>query len=149
MKFKVKSIRTKLITLVILLTGSIAVFVYTYFPQKFEEQELKAIKNKVYTMAQLSSQSVASALFFDDYRALEEEAKPLVNNKHIKYLIIHDQNDSVYYSKNSLLAGNVKYQENNLSEISADGTIFKAAVPILFRGKNLGMLYTGYSLDTL
>ncbi len=149
MNFKFKSIRTKLIALVILLTGSIATFVYIYFPQKFEEQELKAIKNKVYTMAQLSSQSVASALFFDDYRALEEEAQPLINNKNIKYFVIHDNRDSLYFVDNLITANNVDYKNLGKTGISEDGLILKASVPILFRGENLGMLYAGYSLDAL
>lgn len=149
MHFHVNSIKFKLVSLIITVIGLIAVFVYLYFPRKFEQQEMRAIGNKVEALANLSSQSISSAIYFGDKDATQEEIAPLVKTHNIKYVVIHDVNGKLYFKNNYKEALEEKYASNNRNNISTDKTTFKIALPIKFRNKNLGTLYVGYSLTEL
>ena len=84
MHLHINSIKVKLVSLIITVIGLIAIFVYIYFPRKFEEQEMRAIGNKVQALGNLSSQSISSAIYFSDKDATQEEITPLVNTHNIK-----------------------------------------------------------------
>jgi len=147
--FRLNSIKTKLILLIILVIGAIATFVFIYFPYKFEKQEINAIRNKVNTLAGLSAQSVAPALYFDDKQALEEEITPLIKNPNIEYLVVRTNSDSNYYSSNFEVAEKADYKLTNKIKFGSNQNILKVQVPVVFKEQKLGNLYVGYSLKRL
>lgn len=149
MHFHINSIKVKLVSLIITVIGLIAIFVYLYFPRKFEEQEMRAIGNKVEALANLSSQSISSAIYFGDKDATQEEITPLINSRNIKYVIVHNKKGELYFKSNYENAVIENYRDSDKGNISADKSTYKMSLPIKFRNKNLGTLYIGYSLTEL
>ena len=94
------SIKTKLTFLIAIVIIAISLFIHFYFPAKFEESQLDALKDKVNTLADIASYSVAGAIFFEDLDATIEQIAPLLKSDEIEYIVIHLPNGSVYYDYN-------------------------------------------------
>ncbi len=82
------SIKFKLTFVNTLLLALISLFVYYYFPMKFEQERLKSLEEKANSIAKIASYGVSSGLYFDDYDASEEEIESLLNNEQIVYTMI-------------------------------------------------------------
>ena len=143
------SIKTKLTFLITIVITLISLFVYFYFPSKFEEKQLDALKEKVNTLSDIASYSVAGAIFFDDREATLEQIAPLLKSDEIEYIMIHLPNDSVYYGYNNNIANNYNYKNFENEPITQDNSIYRKKSIIYLNSENIGTLYMGYSLKDL
>ncbi len=143
------SLKTKLTFLITLVITLISLFVFLYFPQKFQETQLKAIKNKANTIAQIATISVGSALFFNDMDALEEEISSLPKIDNVEYIVIKSLNGSIVYEFNLSQALEKKYSNINDGALSPDQNTFMVRKSIEFNDEAIGVLFMGYSLKEL
>ena len=143
------SIKTKLILLIALVIISIALFVFYFFPADFERQQIKTIENRVNSLAQIASYSVASAIYFNDEEATNEQITALIKSEDIEYVIIQTPQDSTYYSYNLALAKKDRYLDSNSNAISQDKLVYKTKIKIEINNEIIGELFLGYSLKQL
>ena len=79
------SIKSKLILLIILLLAFISAFIFLFFPGKFEEMQMEALKNNSYAVNKLISYSLSPALYFGDNENINEVILGARQNKNITY----------------------------------------------------------------
>jgi len=143
------SIKTKLTFLITMVITAISLFVYFYFPSKFEERQLSALKDKVNTLAGIASYSVGSAIYFEDKDAAFEQVLPLLKSKNIQYLVIHLSNDNIFFEHKLAFAILHEYKDFKNHPITDDNSTYRITSTIVFNGEKIGQLYLGYSLDDL
>ncbi len=145
---KVISLKIKLTTVITILLGVISVFIYIYFPQKFEEEQLKSLNEKVNSIAKITAYGVSSGLYFDDYEASAEEIEALIKIEAIKYVII-EKDDSLFYKYRKATADSSNYKKIIKDNINEKLEILKSHAPILMTGEKIGDFYIGYSLSSV
>lgn len=143
------AIKTKLTFLITIVITAISLFVYLYFPSKFEERQLNALEDKVNTLAYIASYSIGSAIYFEDIDATFEQVLPLIKSSDIRYLIIRTDSDSIFYEYNLPFAISHEYVSAESNSITEDKAILRTKSSIEFNNKNIGTLYMGYSLNEL
>jgi signal transduction histidine kinase len=143
------SIKTKLTFLIAIVIIVISLFIHFYFPAKFEESQLDALKGKVNTLADIASYSVAGSIFFEDLDATIEQIAPLLKSDEIEYIVIHLPNGSVYYDYNLPCAIEYDYKNGENEPITEDESIYRKKSVINLNNENIGTLYMGYSLNEL
>jgi len=143
------AIKIKLIFLITIVITAISLFVYFYFPHKFEESQHKALEDKVNTLAGISSYSVGSAIYFEDIDATFEQILPLIQSNEIRYLVIHNKNDSIFYEYNLPFANRHEYANYETNTITPDNSILRIKSFMKFNNEYTGTLYMGYSLNDL
>jgi len=120
-----------------------------YFPYQFEVKQLKALEDKVKTVAEIVSYSVGSAVYFDDLDATYEQITPLLKNEEIQYLVIQNNNNSIFFEFNLPLALQKDYKNFKNNYLSKDNGTFRIASDIIVNDETIGKLYLGYSLKNL
>ena len=138
-------VRTKLFVIFSILIISLTTFVSVYFPFILEEQLIYEVKLQSKIITQMTATSIAAAVDFNDYIALNEELEATYINTNIEYLVIHDKNNKVYYSRYMNNAKNYDYESILSQKMSNNGKVFLSYSPILVNGKKVGDLYIGYS----
>ncbi len=147
--FRLNTVKRKLMLLFTSLIFAISIFVYLYFPNKFNNQRINAINDKVSTVAQLTELSIGAGIFFNDSDVVKEEIKPLLKSNDIIYIVILDKDGSIVYQDNLDKAAKYHYQNINKTHISDDGSVFKEKMDVVFNGNVIGTLFLGYSLSGL
>jgi two-component sensor histidine kinase/HAMP domain-containing protein len=142
------SIKFKLTFVNTLLLALISLFVYYYFPMKFEQERLKSLEEKANSIAKIASYGVSSGLYFDDYDASEEEIESLLNNEQIVYTMIVKK-DSIFYAYNEFIAALNDYRNDSVDVQSSKWEIMKSSAAIILEGEELGKIYMGFSLAPL
>ncbi|MEE9430024.1 MAG: HAMP domain-containing sensor histidine kinase [Melioribacteraceae bacterium] len=143
------SIKTKLILLITLVISLISLFVYIYFPQSFEQEQIKATTSRVISLANIATYSVGTAIFFDDKEATQEQINSLIKSEEIEYVVIQTPTDSVYYIFNPLAANKYSYTNCDNGAITSDKSVFRVKNVIELNEEIIGTLYLGYSLKEL
>lgn len=144
---KIKHIRTKLIIFYSFLIGIISLFVSVYFPENLKSEKMKSIKEKVYSISELTSFSVSPGVYFEDIKSIDEALLGIMQNKDLSYLIIADKSGKTLYEYNKSQAFKSMYLSD--AEFSTDLSIFKAKTDIRFNREIIGKLYIGISLEEL
>ena len=142
------SIKFKLTFVNTILFALISLFVFYYFPMKFQEERFKSLKEKANSITKIASYGVSSGLYFDDYDASEEEIESLLNNEQIRYVVIMKE-DSIFYEYNKYVAELSEYLSNNDDLLSSNQEILNISTPIILEGEVLGFIYMGYSLSSM
>ncbi len=148
-KMKLRSVKQKLDLIIGSLTMLFALFLFLYFPYKFEQELLKSIENNARSITQISSIIVGAGLFFDDYEAISEGIEPITQDKNISFIIIVDKSDSIYYIYNKKKAEGFDYKsygDNSLIRTDEDLCL---SSDIVMQDNFVGRLHLGYSLTTL
>jgi signal transduction histidine kinase len=144
-----RSIKTKLTFFINIVIVVICLSVYIYFPNKFEEVQHDALKDKANTLAQIASYNVGESIFYDDIDVTVEQIIPLLKSNEIEYLVIHLTDNSIFYGYNLSEAQYDNYLDCTNSCITSDNTTFKVRAKIEYQSETIGTLYLGYSLSDL
>ena len=142
------SIQTKLALFITFIIGLISVFVYLYFPSRFEEEQLKAIWDKVNTVAEITSISIRSAVYNNDLKLVESEISRITQTDNIKFVVVYDTTGNIIYEQNARLAFENDFDYSS-TKSPANGSIIKVKHPIVYKNVKLGDVYLGYSLEEL
>ena len=143
-------LRTKLVSLFTILVGSIALFIYLYFPNQLEQSEIAAVAAKGESIAEMTAFSISPALFFEDVENIEEALNGAKQNPDLKYLIVTDVLDTVVCAYNRTSAKKAGYKNiTNGKYIAPDELFYRTMKPIYFKELEIGKLYLGLSLSEL
>jgi signal transduction histidine kinase len=107
---------------------------------------IEEVKLQSESITQMTATSIAAAVDFNDYIGLNDALEATYINTNIEYLVIHDINNKLYYSRYLNNAKNYNYDSELSKEMSENGRVFLSYSPILVNGKKVGELFIGYSL---
>jgi PAS domain S-box-containing protein len=149
-KRRIFVIRTKLVTLITFLVGVISLFIFIYFPDRQEKQEIEAIAAKAQSISEMTAFSVTSALFFEDIENIQQILEGTKQNKDLAYVVILDGSGQAIDAFNKAEAEQANFiQTEDDNQVSRDGTIYKTMTPIMLDDREIGRLYLGLSLKEL
>jgi diguanylate cyclase (GGDEF)-like protein/PAS domain S-box-containing protein len=167
-------IRTKLALIATLLLAVVSVAVYIYFPARGKEQALAAVSKKAAAISEMAALSAARGLVTRDRVDVSEVLSSLRHSTDLAYFILLDDHGRVFASFNDRVATETAYEKllknadalqagrkttdvtPSTAEtepgpvpgvISQDGSIYSVVTPVRFRGRNVGKLVTGFSLQ--
>ncbi|MBN2412710.1 HAMP domain-containing protein [candidate division KSB1 bacterium] len=147
------TICAKLALVVSFLIAVISLFIYFYFPQKLEKEEIKVYEEKSRAIAEMTAYSISPALFFHDIENINEVINSSKQNKDLVFFIVVDEYENIvaHYNKNSAL--NILEPEslliNNYNSISKDGLIYYVSKPVFANSRKIGKILIGLSLEQI
>ncbi|MFQ5864003.1 MAG: HAMP domain-containing protein, partial [bacterium] len=139
-------IRTKLISSSIFTLLLISVFIFTYYPSKQKKLALRALENKVQSMAEMVALGVGVGLGSSNYTAITEAMKWAKNDSALAYIVVLDTTNEEF------AAYNPNHQKIGTNKLLSQKTILEAegmlhtVVPIYYQDTEYGTLLLGYSL---
>jgi PAS domain S-box-containing protein len=129
---------------------SVSMFIYFYFPQKFQEQAISAAKSKAMTIADISAYSTAPALYFNDAEAIEEVLSSTRQNTDIRFIILTDFRQKVIGGYNVQTGEQLNYDiAKHEGVLSGDNHTVMARSVIQYNSLTIGYMYLGLSLDSI
>lgn len=161
-------IRSKLALVVTLLLATVSIAIFLYFPAKMRRQAIDAVAQEATAISELEALSVAPALAAQDRVAVAETLASLRHNPDLVYFVLLDPRGEIFASFNDLVASSSDYQSlarwtaqpaparfgfnrtrpsAGIGTISQDGSIYSEATPVMLRGKRVGTLVAGFSLQ--
>lgn len=142
------TIRTKLGLLVGVVLGVISVFIFFYFPSRYEQQALDALSQKAQSIAEMTAFSVGPAIVFEDVVSLEEAFGAARQNRDLLYLVVTNTEGRVFTSHNLPSALSSGYDRLDYDgSFTADRNVYRLSVPILHRNEVVGAVSLGLSLE--
>ncbi|HYK02079.1 MAG TPA: EAL domain-containing protein [Thermoanaerobaculia bacterium] len=165
------SIRTKIALLMTFLLAIVSVGVYRYFPARLHEQIVDSVQQKSAALTRMAAFSVAEGLHDRSPDAVAAAVSGLRSNPDLAYLILLDESGREFFSSNDLMARQVSYQRVPMESVgarqqvpkggesvstpapevsggvTADGRIYQSMARVQHRGRTVGRLYTGMSLE--
>lgn len=146
MKKKLKiSLKFKLTSLFTIILGLISIFIYFYFPKKFEHETIASLREKANSTAKIAAYGIASGIYIKETKSPENEAESFIKNEEIRYIVV-EKFDSLYYDFNYFTAVMNDYTHVSDEGVSKRWHIMKIHVPIMLENKHIGDIYLGYSL---
>lgn len=158
------SIRTRLTIMMTLLLAIMSVAVYVYFPSRLKRQAVDSVVQNGAALAEMTSFSIARGLSARDPSAIAEVLAAMRRNPDLVYVVVLDSSDLVYANYNELMASQVDFRSIPMKAIgatsqsegrqvtggfSSDASVFQAAAPVRYQGRQVGQLYLGLSLDPI
>ena len=162
-------IRSKLALVVTLLLAALSIAIFLYFPGKMRQQAIDAVAQKAAAISEMEALSVAPGLAQQDRVVVAGALASLRHNPDLVYFVLLDQQGKVFASFNDLVATASEYERlvrsasapqpsgialsaegpRRASEgtISDDGSTYSVAKPVMLRGRRVGTLVTGFSLQ--
>jgi two-component system cell cycle sensor histidine kinase/response regulator CckA len=144
------SLRFKLVASYALLLGSIATFMYLYFPARLGREATEAIAEKAQAIAEMSAYGVAAAMLFDDQRGIDEVFASTRQNPDVDYIVLARGTGDLVSSFALAAAVRAQYNEHGAETgATADGTVYRVTATVQAGGDTLGTLHLGLSLERL
>ena len=126
--------------------GLISLFIFFYFPSRFEQLEVDSLSEKAAVLNKMGAYSVSPALNFDDADNIKEAGSGIVLNRDIMYVIIEDESGVVKFYHNNSLAFSNKYKIINEKPEPNKNLIYKTMEKVVYRNNTVGNIYVGYTL---
>jgi signal transduction histidine kinase len=140
------SLGSKLIIAFSFLLTAICLFIYIYFPAKFEKQAMMHISQMAESISNISAYSIAPGLYFKDYQEINLLLRDIKKNKNFEYLVIHDTSNIPVVYENLNKAKNVNYTVlEDKDFLSGEGLIYKSSTVVRHNDAIIGTLYLGIS----
>lgn len=139
------SLKFKLVLVTTLLLAVVSLFVYYYFPQKFEDENLKSLQERANSIAKIAAYGISSGLYFEDENASKNEIESLIQNEEIIYVVIF-KDDSLFYEYNTFTAVLNNYKNVDGERISKKWSVLKTHAPIQNIDNKIGDIYMGFSI---
>lgn len=128
----------------------LGIFVWLYFPRHLHNEMLDAAHSQARTLATLTAANSASALYFNDVDALNENIMSLSSNINLRYIVVTDYLSRVVASRNLDDALKLQYLATSIDgELSSDGRTQMHKSSVMLNNQSLGFLYIGISLDDM
>jgi signal transduction histidine kinase/CheY-like chemotaxis protein len=145
-------LQTRLAMMVTLLAGSIAAFIFLYFPARLERHALEAVGAKARSIGAMTAFSISPALVFSDGEGIQEGLQGALRNRDLAYLVVTDRNGQVLDLINQTPLTDEELVRDAVGQGGANvsGGYYRVASTIQSKdGTFLGMLYLGLSLEEL
>jgi diguanylate cyclase (GGDEF)-like protein/PAS domain S-box-containing protein len=165
------SIRTKIAVVMTSLLAIVSLAVYLFFPAHLHRQAVDAVTQKAAALTGMAASSVGAGLQQRNQPAVAAALAGIRSNPDLVYLVLLDQRGEVFYSFNDRIAREAHYERLPMETIdtpqhvlqagqqmrsmsrlvsggmTADMTIYQTVATVQHRGRPIGRLYTGMSLD--
>ncbi len=139
------SLKTKLLIVTTLLLAVISLFVYYYFPLKFENENLNSLQERANSIAKIAAYGISSGLYFEGVKSSNEDIETLIQNEEIVYVMIF-KDDLLFYEYNTFVAVLNNYKDVDGERISKKWNVMKTYAPIMSADEKIGDIYIGISL---
>ncbi len=145
------SIRAKLLSIISLLTGSVCLFIYLFFPNQLEKQAVKALHDKARTTSEMISSSMAAAVLFE----LETDADTIITSARkdddLLFIVAAKENGEIFVSSNLKKAEEHRFRTvfENGKELTQTKDILMIKETMILQDNRIGELYLGFSFSRL
>ncbi|MFA5833240.1 MAG: ATP-binding protein [Bacteroidota bacterium] len=130
--------------------GALSLFIFIYFPQKYNEQALTSARNKAISIAELSAVSVAMPLYVNDKEGIENVFESIRHNSDLSFIMLVNDKQELIAGHNVEAAIGCKYLEaTENGVIVPERRILMTKVPIKFEANIVGSIYVGFALDSI
>lgn len=144
------SIKSKLILILTLIIGLIAIFLFFYYPLRMKAKSVSALIDKSMAMGQFIALNLSQPLHTQDKSAAMEVIDVARQYEDLHYLIVQDDSGRVFTCYNLPGAIGAYYQALPAEQdFSADQAFFQTMLPIYYNQETIGKLYLGFSLADL
>jgi diguanylate cyclase (GGDEF)-like protein/PAS domain S-box-containing protein len=165
------SIRTKIALLMTVLLAIVSLVIYLYFPARLHRQIVDSVVQQSAAMTRMAAFSVADGLDGRNQPAVAAALSGIRGNPDLVYFVLLDASGEPFASFNERIAMDAAYRQIPMRTIdtpqhvlqagqsvrtsapavtggaTADGAVYQTAMPVLHRGRTIGNLYTGMSLE--
>lgn len=147
-RFFAPRIRTKLTLATALLVALVALFIFSFFPRKFELYALEEVRLRSQNILEMVAYSAAPGLYFDDKTTVEEALSIARLNKDLVYLVITDETGAMVSSHMRSDSANASAVPIAIMALSRakDLSLYERDTPIEMEGAVVGHLWLGLSL---
>jgi diguanylate cyclase (GGDEF)-like protein/PAS domain S-box-containing protein len=166
------SIRGKLAAVMVLVLGVLAGSAWVYFPEKLKQQATAAVAEKAAAVTEMTAFSLGPGLAAGDQSRIAEAMLGVRRNADLAYFLVFDNRGVEVASFNDLVAAEV-YPSTRMSPIrggvrvphatapamdgnseimggfSSDNRVYQSAAVVRLRGRAVGRIVIGLSLDGL
>lgn len=143
------SLRMKFALLFTLFTGAVSIFIYSYFPNKLQEQAMAAINRKTKLMTTVVAMELRSGVLFNDRLAVREDVKELGHLPELVYVVVQAKDGTVLAAFDEQSARKMTYDHVTNNAVSYDGSVYQTMAKIIHDKEEIGRLYLGMSLNSL
>ncbi len=142
--------KVKLATLINMLIGLIAVFVYIYVPALLENRASDIIKVQAQSIAEMSAVNIGVTLSLGDVETISQSFENSNPSENLAYFIVEDTSGVLISSHHENIARKARYKESSSGEKSVlENDIYKIRTPVIYGGQQIGTLYQGFSLEKI
>jgi len=165
------SIRTKIAVVMTSLLAVISLAIYLFFPARLHRQAVDAVTQKAAALTGMAAFSVGDGLQQRNQPAVAAALAGIRSNPDLVYLILLDGRGDVFASFNDLVAREAGYERLPMETLdtpqhvlqagqqvrsqsrrvsggmTADASIYQTMAAVQHRGRTIGRLYTGMSLQ--
>lgn len=144
LSFSKMAVRTKLVLLISVLIGCIALFISVYFPARMETQARAGLRSRAESIARMTAFGISSGLFFEDRQAVEEALQGARRNPELVYAAVRDFRGAEFAE---LLPSESPGHEPEPGDDADE--IYEATAPVVHNGARIGEVSLGFSLSDL
>jgi sensor histidine kinase regulating citrate/malate metabolism len=167
------SIRTKIAVLMTFLLAIVSLAIYLYFPARLHQQIVDSVTQKSAALTGMAAFSVSDGLQERNQAGVAAALNGIRGNPDLVYLMLVDKHGQLFASFNDLIARDVAYTSIPMRAVrtaqevlqagqhverpatrrvvggtSSDGAIYQSMALVQHRGKTIGKLYAGTSLQS-
>src|SRR5438093_2585912 len=154
---------TKLALVMTFILALVSLGIYLYFPSKMQHQAVEALAQRASAIADVTAFGVAPGLQNRDRIAVAAAVTALRRNPDLIFFVVRDKNGEAFAAFNEMVASTVGpfakterpvvkaltegAHSETVGEFSEDGNTYQTTTPIRYRGRQVGALVVGFSLD--
>ncbi len=143
-------IGTKFFLVSSLLVGLVCVFIFLYFPAQEARTLLGTLRIRGRSIAAMMAYNLSAAVTFEDQEAIAAVARSARQNPDFVYAVIAGQDGRTLIADGRPQADRAAFLDATAENpVSADGLVFRVAEAIVFRGREIGRVHLGFSLESL
>ncbi len=160
---------TKLALVMTCILALVSLGIYLYFPARMQRQAIEALTQRASAIADVTAFGVAPGLENRNPVAVAAAVIALRRNPDLVFFVVKDQPGKTFASFNEMVAASAGpfatapqsrssrqpvitgmpagEQSETVGAISSDGSLYQTTTPIRYRGKGIGSLVIGFSLE--
>src|SRR6266852_41479 len=160
---------TKLALVMTCILALVSLGIYLYFPARMQRQAIEALTQRASAIADVTAFGVAPGLANRNPVAVAAAVIALRRNPDLVFFVVKDQPGKTFASFNEMVAASAGpfatapqsrssrqpvitgmpagEQSETVGAISSDGSLYQTTTPIRYRGKGIGSLVIGFSLE--
>ncbi|HEY8133305.1 MAG TPA: EAL domain-containing protein, partial [Thermoanaerobaculia bacterium] len=154
---------TKLALVMTLILALVSLGIYLYFPAKMQRQAVEALAQRASAIADVTAFGLAPGLQNRDRIAVAAAVTALRRNPDLVFFVVRDKDGEPFAAFNEMVLSTVGpfaktgrpvptgmtegAPSETTGEFSEDGNTYQTTTPIRYRGRQVGTLVVGFSLD--
>ncbi len=142
-------IGTKFFLVSTLVGGMLSLFMFLYFPPQQERGLMSAMRARGHSLAAMMAYNLGAAITFDDADAIATVVRSAGQSPDLAYAVILDADGRELLSHGRPAAETSAFKEAADDSVSGDGLILRISEAVVFRGRPIGSVHLGFSLEEM